>query len=434
MDSPEDIYRWACDLFPICRSISGEGVRTTLAYLQQLLPGLQVKGAASGEKAFDWTVPDEWNIEDAFVADAAGNRVIDFRDCNLHLLGYSEPVDVTMSLDDLQAYLHSIPEQPDAIPYLTSYYRRRWGFCLSENQRKALEPGQYRAVIKARLEPGIVNYGELLIPGDTEEEVLFSTYVCHPSMGNNELSGVVVTTAIARAVANRKNRRYGYRFLFLPETIGSLIYLSRHLPELKRRLVAGFVVTCVGDERAYSYLSSRLGDNLADRVAVHVLDNLVDTYKRYSFLERGSDERQFCAPGIDLPVASIMRSKYDEYPEYHTSLDDLSLITATGLGQSAALFARCIDVLEGNHVYVATTLGEPQLGKRGLYPNLSTKDTFREVGDMLNVLAYSDGTKDIIDLAETIRVPAWRAIEIAERLEEAGLLRRQAPSCIDPAA
>jgi aminopeptidase-like protein len=416
------MYEWLKDLFPICRSLTGNGVRATLRYLQKLAPGMQLHEVPSGTVAFDWTVPDEWNISEAYIENANGERLVDFANCNLHVVGYSVPVDAWMDRHEIEPFLHSLPQYPDWIPYVTSYYRPSWGFCLSQRQRDAMPPGKYHAVIRSTLTAGSMSYGEILIPGEKKDEVLLSTYICHPSMANNELSGPVVTTALARWIASLPGRALSYRIIFVPETIGSIVYLSRHLKQLQQNVRAGFVVTCVGDDRAFSFVPSRNGNTLADRVARHVLRHRAPGHKTYSYLDRGSDERQYCAPGVDLPVASIMRSKYGAYPEYHTSADDLSLVSPAGLQGAFEVYRECLSILESNCRYRSTVLCEPQLGRRGLYPLTSTSESSRQVRDTLNVLAYCDGQHDLIELADCVELPAIRVIEILQPLIRYGLV------------
>jgi aminopeptidase-like protein len=403
-----EMYGWARNLWPVTRSLTGDGVRQTLRFIQTLLADLEVHEVATGTPAFDWAVPDEWNISEAWVEDVSGQRIIDIADSNLHVVGYSEPMDRWVDRDELESHLHSLPDQPDAIPYVTSYYRRTWGFCITHEQRLELGDGPFRSVIKSTLEPGHLTYADAVLPGASDEEVLLSTYVCHPSMANNELSGPVVTTAIARWLASLPERRYTYRFVFAPETIGSLLYMSRHLSHLKEAVIAGWVVTCIGDERCYSYVPSRLGGTLADRVSLQVLKDR-DPVHHYSFLDRGSDERQWCSPGADLPICSVMRSKYGRYPEYHTSLDDLDLVTPAGLQGGYDLLRSCIQLLETNRVWTSKMPGEPQMGRRGLYPTTSFKGGHASTREMMNVLAYCDGEHDLLDLCDVTGL-GWRTV------------------------
>lgn len=414
------MHELARELFPICRSITGDGVRTTLRILQEHAP-LAMHEVPSGTRVFDWTVPREWNIKDAYILDGQDDRIVDFRDSNLHVVGYSVPIDATVPIAELQEHLHSLEELPDAIPYVTSYYEERWGFCMRHDHREALSEPEYRVVIDSELKDGHLTYGELIIPGESSDEVLLSTYVCHPSLANNELSGPVVTTWLAKWLATEP-RRLTYRIVFLPETIGSLTYLSKHLAEMKQRTVAGFNITCVGDDRAYSYLPSRGGETLADRVAVSILTSAHPEFVSYSFLDRGSDERQYCSPGADLPVVSVMRSKYHEYPEYHTSKDDLELVTPTGLQGGFDVLRDCLELLERNKTYRTSCVGEPQLGRRGLYPTLGTRDSSLRAQDVMNVLAYADGTNDLIALSDLTGIPVKGLYAVVNSLAGHGLL------------
>lgn len=422
MDIVQEIYSLCVELFPICRSITGNGVRKTLKILQNYMPDLNIIEVPSGTQAFDWTVPKEWNINDAYIIDPQGNKIVDFQVSNLHVVGYSTPISTTLSLEALQTHLHSLPDQPDAIPYITSYYQERWGFCLSHRQRAQLIPGQYRVFIDSSLTQGHLTYGELIIPGDSPQEIFISTYICHPSMANNELSGPAVVTHIAKWLQSRKSRAYTNRIVFIPETIGSIVYLSRNLPAMKENIIAGFNITCIGDDRNYSYLASRYGNTLADRIARHILAHLHPDFKQYPYLDRASDERQYCSPSVDLPVVSIMRTKYGEYPEYHTSLDDLNLISPSGLSGGYEVLKLCIACLERNETLKTTVLCEPQLGKRGLYPSLSTKNSHASVRDMMNLIAYCDGTNDLLKIAEIINVPMWSLFDIVDQLKENHLL------------
>ncbi len=416
------IFSLAERLFPICRSITGDGVRETLRIIAEHVPELTVHEVPTGTECVDWTVPQEWNIRDAWVIDPDGNKIIDFQQHNLHVVGYSVPVDETVSLEELDQHLHSLPDQPQAIPFVTSYYQPRWGFCLAHEQRQSLRPGDYQVLIDSELKDGNLTYGEVVLPGESSQEVFLSTYVCHPSMGNNELSGPVVMTFLLKWLASLARRRYTYRAVFVPETIGSIVYLSRNSQQMKERVVAGFNISCVGDDRAYSYLPSRTEDTLADQVAQHVLQHTDPDYQRYRFLDRGSDERQYCSPNIDLPVATVMRTKYGIYPEYHTSLDDLTVISPEGLFGGYTALQHCLQVLENNLQVRVTVSCEPQLGRRGLYPTLSEKGSADLTRRMMNLLAYADGQRTLLEIAEKIESPMWELVPIVEQLLEHQLL------------
>ena len=418
----KEMYQWMEDLYPICRSLTGKGLRETLQYLAKLIPGLEIHSVPSGARAFDWTIPDEWNIREAWIKDPDGKKIVDFLDHNLHVVGYSIPVDQRISLGELQKHLYSDSTLKDAIPYITSYYSRTWGFCLSQNLRDSLREGEYHVYVDSDLSPGVMNYGELIIPGETEEELFFSTYVCHPSMANNELSGPVLAAALARWFQSRPKSRYTIRMVFIPETIGSIMYLSRNLKELKDKVKAGFNLTCVGDDRTYSMLRSRFGNSLADRTLETVLSEIYPDFCDYSFLDRGSDERQYCAPGIDLPVVSIMRSKYAEYPEYHTSFDDLDLVSPEGLQGSFEVACQCVELLEKNRYYRLKCLGEPRLGPLGLYPEQSSKETSDSVVPMMNLMTYCDGEHDLLQIIETIKEPPSEILKILDKLLAANIL------------
>lgn len=417
------MYKLACSMFPICRSITGNGFRKSLQMLKDVVPEIQMHEVPSGTQVFDWTVPKEWNIRDAYVETKDGEKVIDFTKTNLHVLGYSVPVDQWVSREELFSHLYTQPDQPDWIPYVTSYYKERWGFCVSENQKKTLNDEEYHVVIDSTLEDGSLTYGDLVIKGDSDDEILLSTYLCHPSMANNELSGPVVQLELIKYIQSLSHRRYTYRFVFIPETIGSITYCSQHLEELKAHVKACFVLTCVGDDRDYSIIESRYADSLTDRVLRNVLRFHYPDYKTYSFLERGSDERQYGSPGVNLPVCGVCRTKYHVYPEYHTSADDMSLISPEGLNGTYEMMVKVINVLEYNYHYVVACCGEPQLGKRGLYPTISQKGSYNAVKATVDLLAYADGRNDLIGISDLIHQPVDVLIPIINKMRANDLLR-----------
>ena len=424
-DIAKEIYKLCEELFPINRSITGDGFRQSLSILQRYLPELKKFEVPTGTKCFDWEVPKEWNIKDAYIITPDGKKICDFKKSNLHVVNYSIPINRVVSFEELQKHLYSLPNQPDAIPYITSYYKKNWGFCITQKERDKLKPGNYKVFIDSELKDGSLTYGELIIPGKSKKEIMFSTYLCHPSLANDNLSGPVVTTFLAKWISNLKNRKYTYRIIIIPETIGSIVYLSRNYKTLKQNVIAGFNVTCVGDERTFSYLPSRQGDTLADKVALHVLKHVYPNFKKYSFLDRGSDERQYCSPGIDLPVCSVMRSKYGDYPEYHTSLDDLNFISPKGLFESYEVYKKIVECIEMNDILYPTVLCEPQLGKRGLYPTISTKNSKNIVKDMMNFLAYCDGSLSNLEIAEKINVPLWKLKDIIDKLKKENILKEK---------
>ena len=419
-DIGKEMYDWATDLFPINRSLTGDGVRQTLQYIKNIVPELEVNEVPSGAKCFDWKIPQEWNCNDGYIIDPDGNKICDFKTNNLHIVGYSTPIDSEIELEELIEHLYYLEEQPTAIPYITSYYSPRWGFCLSFNEFQKLKKGTYKVKINSELKDGSLTYGEVKLKGESEKEIFLSTYVCHPSMANNELSGPVVTTALVNFIKSLKNRKYSYRIVFIPETIGSITYISRNIDEMKKNIIAGFNISCIGDDRSYSYIPTRYGNTLSDKVSKHILKNI--DYVEYSFLDRGSDERQYCSPGVDLPIATICRTKYGAYPEYHTSLDDLTVISPSGLYGGYDKIKKAIELLEMNNYYKVNVLCEPQLGKRGLYPTISTKTSGAVVATMMNFLAYADGSNDLIDIANIIGVQAEELFDIVHKMKVAKLI------------
>ncbi len=415
--SANQMFDWATELFPLNRSLTGEGVRQTLDYIKSKIPKLEIKQVKSGKKAFDWTIPKEWHISDGFITDSTGVKLVDWKENNLHVMGYSTPINTTLTFEELEKHLFTLPSQPDAVPYVTSYYEPNWGFCISENQKQKFKNSPFTVVINSKLFDGYMNYGELIIPGLSPKTVLLSANICHPSLANNEVSGPVVLTALCKYLQDTGPNYYTYRILFIPETIGSIYYLSKHIKQLKRNLVAGWTITCVGDDGQFSYIPTRRGSTLTDRVSILILKNFSQGYKEYSWLDRGSDERQFNSPGIDLPVASITRSKYGEYAEYHTSLDNLEFISGEGLYGSLEIYKHCIQVLEQNLIYTPSVLCEPKLGKYKLYETVSIKGRALSSRKILNVLSFIDGDTDLIGISGKTGLKFEEIVEITKTLE-----------------
>ncbi len=411
------LYDFAARLYPICRSITGAGVRQTLGLIRARIP-LQIHEVPTGTRVFDWRVPEEWNVEDAAVLDPDGRRVVDFQAHNLHLVGYSEPIQASMSLQELSPRLHVLPEHPDWIPYRTSYYSRSWGFCMRARERAALRPGRYRVEVRTSLAKGSLSYGELLLPGRSREEVLFFTHICHPSLANDNTSGMAVATALAEWLA-REPRRFTYRLVFAPGTIGSLTWLSRNEPRLSRVRHA-LVLALLGDPGALTYKRSRRDTSEIDEIAAYVLAGEGTTVP---FSPYGYDERQLCSPGFNLPAGRLTRSVNGGYPQYHTSADDLTLITPQALAASLAACRRIVEVMESNRRFVnLKPKGEPRLGARGLYGALGGAGPKQHEHAMLWLLNQSDGAHSLLDIARRSQLPVALLREAAAALESAGLL------------
>jgi aminopeptidase-like protein len=421
-ETGEALHALVRGLYPLCRSITGAGTRETLRRLGALIP-LNVYEVPSGTKVFDWTVPREWTIRDAYVKNAAGERVIDFQQSNLHVVNYSVPVRLRTTLNELRGRLHSLPEHPDWIPYRASYYSESWGFCLRHRDLERLPEGEYEVCIDSSLEAGALTYAECYIPGERADEVLISTHVCHPSLANDNLSGVAVAAFLARELRERP-RRYSYRFLFIPTTIGSIAWLARN-EDTVGRVRHGLVLACLGDAGGSTYKKSRRGDAEIDRAVAHVFRESGGAHEILDFTPYGYDERQFCSPGFDLPVGCLMRTPNGRFPEYHTSADDLEFVKPAALADSFAKCRRVIDILEGNERYVnQNPKGEPQLGRRGLYwPRAGQHQLPAQEFALLWVLNLSDGNHGVLDIAERSGLGFEVVRKAADALLASGLLR-----------
>lgn len=414
------IYQLAAELYPICRSITGDGIRQTLSQIQEHIP-LTLTEVPSGVQVLDWMTPKEWNIRDAYIKAPDGKRIADFRNSNLHVLNYSVPVHRTMSLAELRPHLFSIPEHPDWIPYRTSYYEENWGFCIRHSELLRLQDGPYEVLIDSSLEPGRLAYGECYLPGERPDEVLVSCHCCHPSLANDNLSGLAVACFLAKALSIR-SRRYSYRFLFLPGTIGAIAWLAKN-PNTISRIANGLVLTCIGDSGGFHYKKSRRGNAHIDRIAAHVLRHCGEPSEIMEFSPVGYDERQYCSPGFNLPVGCLMRSVWGTFPEYHTSADNLDFIRPDRLQLSLRLCTAMVDVLENDQRYRSLVpYGEPQLGRRGLLSGIGGELPSQERLSRLWVLNLSDGDQSLLDIAERSGIPFAAIRRAANVLCEKGLL------------
>lgn len=396
-----DIQHYFHRLWPICRSITGNGLRESLNILKEIVP-LEITEVPTGTQVFDWTVPKEWNIKDAYILTPEGRKIADFSKNNLHVVNYSTPINVEISYDELAAHIHNIPEMPDAIPYITTYYKENWGFCLSHNEWKQQpRDGKFKVVIDSELKEGSLTYGECVLKGESEKEILFSTYVCHPSMANNELSGPLAAAFLYKKIAALPGRKFTYRFLFAPETIGVIAFLAKQGDALKKNMHAGYVLTCCGDAGNFTYKRSKKGNSVADEAAVHLLQFSGKQHRVIDFAVGGSDERQYCSAGFNLPVGSLMRTPYQRYKEYHTSLDNENFISFEALTETVDTYFELAQLLELNDFYKnKIAFCEPQLGKRGLYPD-SVDPLFNreELHRLLHFLSYADGELDLLQIA-----------------------------------
>jgi len=415
-----ELHQFARELFPICRSITGNGIRQTLSLIGKKIP-LEISEVPTGTPVFDWTVPKEWNIRDAYIQGPDRKRVVDFQKSNLHVLNYSVPVHAKMSLHDLKPHLLTIPQHPDWIPYRTSYYKEDWGFCLTHNKLLALKDQEYEVCIDSSLENGSLTYGECYIPGRSSDEVLVSCHACHPSLANDNLSGLVVATFLARLLSGRE-LRYSYRFLFIPGTIGAITWLAQNR-ETSGRIRHGLVLTSIGDRGPFHYKKSRRDNAEIDRAAEYVLKHAAPTATILPFSPVGYDERQYCSPGFNLPVGCLMRSVWGTFPEYHTSADNLDFLSAESLAESLQVCASIFELLENNRSYQnLAPFCEPQLGRRGLYHSTGATSPEAEIHARLWVLNMSDGQHSLLDIAERSGLPFAMLVDAAELLSRNGLL------------
>ncbi len=418
------IYSWLKHLFPIHRSITGKGLRKTLNFFKKEFPKMKIQKIKSGTKVFDWVIPKEWEVKQAYISDLNGKKIVDYKNSNLHIVGYSNPINKTLSFAELNKHLYSIPKQPNAIPYITSYYNKTWGFCLKDKIRKKLNKKKnYKVYINSSFKSGYLNYGEIYLKGKSKKEIVFSTNVCHPSLGNNELSGPVLALALTKYL-NKQNLFYSYRILFVPETIGALSFLKKNEKKLKK-IKGGFVLSCLGDDDNYSILNSRYGNNFADKMAEFNYKYNNYSYNKFSYLKRGSDERQYCAPLFNLPFCTIMRTRFGDFKEYHTSFDNLNYVSSKGLGNSFKMLKKLIFMLEHNRTYISKIKGEPFLNKYNLKKEISgfNKPLQFETKTILDLVSYCDGEHDLIDISKIIRKDYLYLLKMSRKLCSLGILK-----------
>ena len=401
------MIEFAKKLFPLNRSLTGKGNVETLKLIKSQLPNLQIKYFSSEEKVFDWKIPMEWNVRDAWLKDRKGRKILNFKENNLVLLGYSKSINKVVNYKILKKNIYALKSKPNAIPYLTSYYKKRWGFCMKHKDFKKLDKNKnYHAYINSSLKRGKMHYGELKIPGKSKNEIFFSTYICHPSMANNEVSGMVLSTFLAKHILAKKNLKYSYRFIFIPETIGSIAYIKKNFSEMKKKIIAGYNITCVGDEGKFSLLFSKDENKISDRFAKKIFKRKRIKYKKYSWLERGSDERQYCSPLVDLPITTIMKTKFGEYKEYHTSLDKIgTVVTQKGLKESLRIYRYLIDEIEKTTIPKSKIVCEPFLTKYNLIDTLGAKRKVdKKTRNLLNFVSYCDGKTTLDEISDRCKI------------------------------
>lgn len=424
--NPKEIERYFDRLWPICRSITGNGLRQSFKILSELIP-LKLTEVVTGTPVFDWVIPNEWNIKEAYIITPEGNKIADFSINNLHVVNYSTPINKEISYEELKNHIYTIPRLPDAIPYITSYYREKWGFCMSQNEFEKLpKTGMYKVVIDSELKPGSLTYGECILKGETEEEVLFSSYLCHPSMANNELSGPLTLSFLYTLIAAIPNRKYTYRFVIVPETIGTIAFLTNNKEALIKNVKAGYVITCCGTDKPFVYKKSRQENSISDLLAEHLLKHSKSEYEIIDFDPIGSDERQYCSPGFNLPVGSLMRSKYHEYQEYHTSLDNKKLISFEALVNTIQMYFNIVEALELNHCYKNTIMFcEPNMGKRNLYEDLSGALTMPEqLTTRMRLINYMDGNNSLLQFSEKYNLNILNLKHEVKQLLNKGVLEK----------